>query len=121
MEENKPLMDRINKPMLNLSNRLCETGMAVDLVDSILADWWASFFGTNPGCLGKIEKLEPIFVLRAHDPIAPEAIRCWIDAAISEPAGQVHSDIKVADAKHISIAMEKWLVANPRPADETPN
>lgn len=54
--------------------------------------------------LGKLDKNEPIFVLRASDPVAPMAIRLW-----AAQSWQQHGDPqKIAEARALAEAMEKW-------------
>ena len=55
-------------------------------------------------CPGRNTRDEPVFVLRASDPIAPMAIRLW--AAQSWQQGG--DPEKIAKARAIAEAMEKW-------------
>lgn len=54
-------------------------------------------------CLNKANVDEPVFVLRAKDPIAAQAVRLW--AAMAD---QVHEVGKCADAMGIADQMDKW-------------
>ena len=54
-------------------------------------------------CLNKADADEPIFVLRAHDPLAAQTIRLW--AAM---AAGVHEDDKVTQALIDAEAAERW-------------
>lgn len=65
-------------------------------------------------CLNKAAPTEPIFVLRAHDPLAAQAVRLW--AAM---ASGVHEDSKIQEATILAAEMDSWLSAQPpepRPA-----
>lgn len=53
-------------------------------------------------CLNKAEPDEPVFVLRAKDPLAAQTVRLW--AAM---AGDMHPE-KVGDALHAAEQMEQW-------------
>jgi hypothetical protein len=64
----------------------------------------------HPGqysCLDKVHPDEPIFVLRANDPVAPTAVRLWA-AQYWQQSGDPK---KVAEARTIADAMEAWLRA----------
>jgi hypothetical protein len=56
------------------------------------------------GCLGKAADEEPVFVLRAHDRVAPAAVRDWAERA--RRLG-VHHD-KVSTAMDLALEMENW-------------
>lgn len=61
----------------------------------------------NPGkydCYGKAEPDEPIFILRANDPIAPMVVRLWA-AQYWQQGGKKE---KVDDARAVADAMEAW-------------
>lgn len=58
---------------------------------------------TEISCLNKAAPNEPIFVLRANDPIAPQAVRLWAAMAFNN-----HEDTKVVDAHLVAAEMEKW-------------
>lgn len=60
------------------------------------------------GCLGKAAMDEPLFVLRAHDRIAPAAVRDWAERA--RRLG-VHAD-KVDEAMSLAMRMEVWQRAH---------
>jgi hypothetical protein len=52
----------------------------------------------------KADDDEPIFVLRAQDSLAADAVRHWAERA--EQAGSTPA--KVAEARDIADAMERW-------------
>lgn len=54
-------------------------------------------------CLNRASPIEPIFVLRAKDPIAAQVIRLW--AAM---AAGVHEDDKITEAHDVASAFIKW-------------
>ena len=56
-------------------------------------------------CLNKAKDNEPIFVLRANDPIAPLVVRIW--ASLSTHLGP-HSVIKTSSALLAAVDMEDW-------------
>lgn len=56
-------------------------------------------------CLNKADPDEPLFVLRAHDPLAASCVRSWCNAAAQDT---VHSDAKVHEAKMVADAMDRW-------------
>lgn len=58
-------------------------------------------------CLNKSASDEPIFVLRAKDPYAPQAIRHW--AAMAEGH---HEPSKIQEALGLANAMDKYREAN---------
>jgi hypothetical protein len=58
----------------------------------------------NSVSLKKANDDEPIFVLRAQDRLAAEAVRYWAEQA--QQAGS--SEAKVAEAREIAAAMERW-------------
>lgn len=60
---------------------------------------------SNPhSCLSKARPDEPIFVLRAHDPLFAQTIRHW--AAM---AHDVHSIEKTEEARKIADEGDAWL------------
>ena len=64
----------------------------------------------NPhGCLNRAAPDEPVFVLRAKDPIAAQVVRLW--AAMAE---NDHSADKCIGALVIADKMEKWRDENMR-------
>jgi hypothetical protein len=67
----------------------------------------------NPtSCLNKARPDEPIFVLRAKDPLAAQTIRLW-----AEMAGTTHEDDKVTEAYQVAQAFDDWRCKNvPQPA-----
>lgn len=54
-------------------------------------------------CLNKAQADEPIFVLRGHDPLAPQVIRLW--AAM---AGGLHEETQIIEALSFADDMETW-------------
>lgn len=64
---------------------------------------------TSPrSCLNKAAADEPVFVLRARDPLAPQAIRHWATMA----SGGLHEPDKVQRALDEADEMEKWHAQN---------
>lgn len=69
----------------------------------------------NPGsCLNKAQDDEPIFVLRANDPLAPMVVRLWADAAHVMGI----SKVKVHEAQMLSLQMEEWFTSKKNSALE---
>lgn len=72
----------------------------------------------NPNsCINKAADDEPIFVLRAHDPVAPEIVREWSDAYASrkEEAHEVMTTeerAKYKEARTLADQMEEWQKLN---------
>lgn len=63
---------------------------------------------TDPNsCLNKAGPGEPLFVLRAKDPAAAQAVRHWATMASGE-----HDDRKIAAALAVADAMDDWRKAN---------
>lgn len=58
-------------------------------------------------CLNKALFDEPIFVLRAKDPHAPQTVRLWVTMAIGH-----HEDEKINEALTLADQMEKWRSSN---------
>jgi PRTRC genetic system protein C len=58
-------------------------------------------------CLNKAESSEPLFVLRAHDPIAAQTVRHW--ATMAEGT---HESGKIAEARALANEMERWHTHN---------
>jgi len=54
-------------------------------------------------CLNKADANEPIFVIRAKDPLAAMLIRHW--ATMAEG---VHEEEKVLEARSLANAIEEW-------------
>lgn len=71
---------------------------------------------SNPGsCLNRAAPDEPIFVLRAKDPLFAPTIRLW--AAMAQ--GQnVHALDKVDDALMVASSGEEWQHMQPAPPSE---
>ena len=60
----------------------------------------------NPdSCLNKADADEPVFILRAKDPIAPVVVDFW--AMLAEHV-EAHELSKQADAHIVSIQMQTW-------------
>ena len=55
-------------------------------------------------CFNKAADNEPLFILRAQDRLAPQAVRVWAALLASESG----SSQKVAEASALAEAMEKW-------------
>lgn len=68
----------------------------------------------NPNsCINRADDDEPVFVLRAHDPAAPEIVREWADAYASrkEDKGSVMTETqraKYREALNLAQLMEVW-------------
>lgn len=63
-------------------------------------------------CLNKAGDEEPVFVLRAKDPLAPQTIRHWASMSTS-----IHEQDKIAEARKLAHEMEDWYAENcPTPA-----
>ncbi len=58
---------------------------------------------TPTSCLNKAAVDEPVFVLRAKDPIAAMTIRHWATMAIG-----VHEMAKIKEAGELALQMEQW-------------
>lgn len=68
-------------------------------------------------CLNKAKPDEPVFVLRAKDPLAPQTVRLWAAMAFS-----VHEPEKRVEAEALADEMDKWRndnVAMPAPRTST--
>lgn len=70
-------------------------------------------------CLNKAQDGEPIFVLRAHDPLASHVVRYWAGLYTMQRG----LSAKGADAEECAKAMEDWYKANempkPQPLEDT--
>jgi hypothetical protein len=60
------------------------------------------------GCLGKAADDEPLFILRAHDPAAPLAVRIWCNIARFLAC---HEAEKIADAEGLAMRMQTWRIS----------
>ncbi len=71
---------------------------------------------TPTSCLNKAADDEPVFVLRAKDPLAARVVRHW--CTLAEQQG-LHED-KVPEADALAFQMESWRAANPKrvPGDQ---
>lgn len=63
-------------------------------------------------CLNKAKIGEPLFILRANDPIAAQTVRLW--ATMAQGVGQ-HSEEKIASALRLADDMDKWRDSLPQP------
>lgn len=67
---------------------------------------------STTGCLAKAAYDEPIFILRAHDKLAPQAVRNWADSLYlavmptSDPNNVVWK--KINEARALADRMEAW-------------
>jgi len=76
---------------------------------------------TPTSCLNKASDDEPVFVLRAKDPIAAMVVRYWADYAKGD-----HEAAKIREAFRLADAMDDWrdaatergLCAPVRPLDD---
>lgn len=73
----------------------------------------ARLMGTKnqPGafdCYAAADPDEPMFILLARDPDAPQLLRLWADLR----AQRGEDDAKVADARSTATTMERWRSAN---------
>jgi hypothetical protein len=64
------------------------------------------------GCLGKAQPDEPVFVLRANDPLAADVVLYW--AARATATRVFHESAKVDEAAIIARAMSDWRNARER-------
>ena len=65
----------------------------------------------NPGnydCYEKAADDEPIFILRANDPLAPKLVRKWVAMDMGEKKHTKKTIKKWMNAVHIADDMEKW-------------
>jgi hypothetical protein len=60
------------------------------------------------GCLGKAADDEPVFVLRAHDGLAPDVVEFWVDLAKAHGAPPE----KIAGAMTLATEMRAWAARN---------
>lgn len=56
-------------------------------------------------CLNKARAEEPLFVLRAKDPLAPAVVRTWANNAEATGA---HEPEKIAEARALADAMDEY-------------
>lgn len=68
----------------------------------------AKELATPTSCLNKAEHDEPIFVLRAKDPIAAQTVRLWATMASSSH----HEESKIVEAMELAKAMDNWRIQN---------
>lgn len=66
-------------------------------------------------CLNKASFDEPVFLLRANDPIAPAIVRLWVDGAVNTHEGQ-----KLEEALLIADRMLAWRQENTAHAVNAP-
>ena len=64
-------------------------------------------------CLNKAAPDEPVFVLRARDPVAAQTVRHWATMAHG-----IHEVEKVESAFRAADLMEKWLAERRRQAED---
>ena len=62
---------------------------------------------TPTSCLNKAAQDEPVFVLRAKDPLAARIVRIW--ATLAEDGG-FHEPRRTAEARQLADAMDAWRV-----------
>ena len=61
---------------------------------------------TDPtSCINKAENDEPVFVLRAKDPLAAATVDHWANLATGTG---VHEDWKIKDARELAKEMRRW-------------
>lgn len=65
---------------------------------------------SNDSCLDRVDKNEPIFVLRAQDRLAPLVVRLWADLTAAQE-GKTH---KVTEAIELAKEMDDWGFENHR-------
>lgn len=58
---------------------------------------------TDTSCLNKADSNEPIFVLRAKDPFAAQAVRLWAAMSVGR-----HEPEKIEEANTLAYQMEAW-------------
>lgn len=63
----------------------------------------------GPSCLTRADDNEPVFVLRAKDPIAGAVIRYWAELASSTGT---HETEKIMRAMHESVEFNDWRKNN---------
>ena len=56
-------------------------------------------------CLNKAAQDEPVFILRAKDPLAATVVACWAALAMSEG---IHEQSKIDGALDVAKAMRDW-------------
>jgi hypothetical protein len=60
-------------------------------------------------CFNKALNDEPVFVLRAKDPIADQVVRIWASLAASR---EVHEKDKIFTAYECAVLMKEWREKN---------
>lgn len=60
-------------------------------------------------CLNKAQAHEPVFVLRANDPVAAQTIRHW-----ATMSANVHCEDKIEGAMQIANDFDGWLAGQPK-------
>jgi hypothetical protein len=72
----------------------------------------AAFRQYDDACLEKVEVDEPIFVLRAHDPMAPTLVRIWAERwrlmHLGKGTYTAGRKVKVKEAIEQADAMDTW-------------
>ncbi len=61
-------------------------------------------------CINRAGDDEPVFVLRAHDPIATVAVRTWIEESMDRG---FHTD-RLDEARELLALMEQWRLDESR-------
>ncbi len=56
-------------------------------------------------CINKADNDEPVFVLRANDPLAASVVDVWVNMA--EGTG-IHEDWKLKEARELAQEMRRW-------------
>ena len=64
-------------------------------------------------CLNKAEADEPLFVLRANDPVAAQCVRLWKAMAFG-----IHEEEKLHEADDLARQMDGWRESRPKVAEE---
>ena len=68
-------------------------------------------------CLSRAQNDEPIFVMRANDPIAPTTVRFWAriygEEKAAQPGGMTDEQVaKQIEAQELAGKMERWRQEN---------
>lgn len=77
---------------------------------------------SNPNsCLNRAQDDEPLFVLRANDPIAPHVVKAWADQYLQGKAlgggAQLNHVQKYREAMDLATQMTLWKPAPPPPKE----
>ena len=68
-----------------------------------------TFNTTDSGCMVHAAEDEPVFVLRAKDPLAPLAVNYWCQQAKEQG---LHAEEKIQDAAQAGLDMVEWRLKN---------